>query len=125
MINANIGNWTAWPVCPKCEARRETQCSVCSARGTDFRLADFDEAEDSAEAAEEMDVLLLCSTCDEPFTPRFFRLCAGCGFDHGTGIEKEAELEREELNNRVILVIVSVVLILVGLLAFFGFVLRG
>lgn len=125
MINRNSGNWTAWPVCSKCQVRREAKCSVCSARGTDFRLADFDESEDPEEVVDELDVLLLCSTCDEPFTPQFFRRCAECGSDYGNGIEEEEdEFEGEELNNRVVAVIVGVVLLLVGLLAFFSFVLR-
>ncbi len=123
MISTNSGNWGAWPTCPKCHARRDVQCSVCSARSTDFRLADFDEAEDPDEVADEMDVLLLCSTCDEPFTPTFYRTCAECGFDFGEGIEVP-EAVREELNSRVVFVFIGMAILLVGLFAFFALVLR-
>ena len=70
MIKRTTDRWAEWPECPQCHARREARCSVCSARGTDFRLADFEEPEDAEEGGNEADVLLLCSTCDEPFTPQ-------------------------------------------------------
>ncbi|MDA1054260.1 MAG: hypothetical protein O3C40_27760 [Planctomycetota bacterium] len=123
MINRNSGNWAAWPVCPRCQARREAQCSVCSARGTDFSLADFEEPEDAEEGDSDADVLLLCSTCDEPFTPQFVGRCAACGFDFGEGIESE-EIVHEEINSRVVLVIIGMAVLLVGLLGFFALVLR-
>lgn len=123
MISRTSGNWAEWPTCPQCHARREAHCSVCSARGSDFRLADFEEPEDPEEVASSADVLLLCSTCDEPFTPQFSRSCIGCGFDFGEGVE-QPEIGHEELNTRVVIVIVGVVLLLVGLLAFFTLVLR-
>ncbi|MBC8355594.1 MAG: hypothetical protein H8E66_26750 [Planctomycetes bacterium] len=128
LINTKVGNWAEWPGCPQCQERREAQCSVCLARGTDFRLADFEEPDDlergdTEEGDRDTDVLLLCSTCDEPFTPTFYRRCGECEFDWGDGIE-EPEIVREELNNRVVIVIVGVVLLLVGLLAFFTVVLR-
>jgi hypothetical protein len=123
LINRNSGNWTAWPTCPQCQARRQARCTVCSTKGTDFRLADFDESDDPEEVVEETDVLLLCSTCDEPFTPEFYRKCAECGSDFGQGIEEPEDVP-EELNNRVLAVIVGVVLLLVALLAFFTVVLR-
>ncbi|MEO8166535.1 MAG: hypothetical protein ABI619_14185 [Betaproteobacteria bacterium] len=124
MIKKTAGNWAEWPECPQCQARREARCSVCSARGTDFRLADFDEPEHPEEAAGDAEVLLLCTTCDEPFTPEFYRCCAQCGHDFGAGIE-EPEIVREEVNHRVVLVAVGMLLLVGGLLAFFAIALRG
>lgn len=121
MITGTTGNWTGWPECPQCHARREARCNACLARGTEFRLADTGESEGVDDDAE---VLLLCSTCDEPFAPQFYRCCAECGFDFGEGIE-QSEIVREELNNRVVLVMVGVALLLIGLLGFFAIVLRG
>ncbi len=123
MISRNSGNWAAWPLCPTCQTRREAQCSICSAQGTDFRLADFEEAEEPDEVADETNVLLLCSTCDEPFTPQFYRSCLECGFDFGEGIESP-EIVREELNSRVVFTIIGMAVVLVGLIAFFTVVLR-
>lgn len=123
MIQKTTGSWAEWPECPQCQARREAQCTGCSAHGTDYRLADFDEPEEPEEGDSGADVLLLCSTCDEPFTPEFYRRCAECGHDFGEGIERE-EIVREELNSRVVLVIVGMLLLLVGLFAFFAVVLR-
>jgi hypothetical protein len=120
VIKRTIDNWAAWPECPQCNERRVAVCPICSTNETDFRLADYDDA-DGAE--NEADVLLLCSTCDEPFVPQFYRDCDGCEFDFGEGIERQ-KVVREELNNRVIFVILGVVLLLVGLGAFFTIVLR-
>jgi hypothetical protein len=123
LINRNSGNWAAWPLCPQCQARREAQCTVCSAHGTDFRLADFEEPEHPEEGDSDADVLLLCSTCDEPFTPKFYRRCAECGHDFGAGIER-AEVVRDELNSRVIVVCIVMVILLVGLLGLFTLLLQ-
>ena len=123
MINRNSGNWADWPVCPQCQARREAQCTVCSAHGTDFRLADFEEPEEPEEGDSDADVLLLCSTCDEPFTPKFHRRCAECGHDFGAGIEG-AEAVRDELTSRVIVVSIVMAAVLLGLLGFFTLVLQ-
>jgi hypothetical protein len=124
LIKGTTGSWAEWPICPQCHERREAQCTGCSAHGTDFRLADFDEPDDAEEGGVgEDDVLLLCSTCDEPFAPRFYRRCAECGHDFGAGIEGD-EIVREEFNSRVVLVIVAMLLLLGGLLAFFVVVLQ-
>ena len=123
LIKSTEGNWAGWPTCPQCHTRREARCSVCMARGTDFRLADFEEPDDPEEIGGA-DVLLLCSTCDEPFTPDFYRCCAECGFDFGEGLE-QSETAHEALNHRAALVLAGVALLLVGLLAFFAIVLRG
>ena len=123
MIQRTVGNWAGWPLCPQCDARREAQCPVCLAHGTDFRLADFEEPDDAEAVGDGADVLLLCSTCDEPFMPRFYRRCAECAFDIGEGIERPA-IVPDEMNPRAILVMVGMMLLLCGLLAFFAFVLR-
>ena len=122
MIKRTAGNWAEWPECPQCHERREARCPVCFTRGTDFRVADFEEPEDAEAGSNEADVLLLCSTCDEPFTPQFVRRCVECGFDFGEGIES-ATIVHEELNNRVVFVIVGTVLLLVGLLGLLALVL--
>ena len=121
MIKRTAGNWAEWPECPQCHERREARCPVCFTRGTDFRVADFEEPEDAEAGSNEADVLLLCSTCDEPFMPEFYRCCAACGHDFGVGIE-QPETVPEELNKRVTLVIVGMVLLCVGLLAYFALV---
>ncbi len=121
MIKNSEDNWLAWPVCPECKTRRLVQCSICSTEGIDFILADM---ENLVEEPDDENVLLLCSTCDEPFLPRFYRSCQECGFDFGEGIESD-EAGSEELNSRVVFVIGAVVLSLVALLIFFGFVLRN
>lgn len=120
MIKNSEGNWLAWPICPECQTRRLVQCSVCANDGDDFRLADM---EDLVEDVDDDNVLLLCSTCDEPFLPRFHRQCFSCDYDYGDGVERD-EPAPDELNSRVVFVIAAVVILLVGLLIFFGFVLR-
>ena len=73
-----------------------------------------------------MEVLLMCETCNEAFPPRCYRTCHQCGFDFGDGLELQEVPEdvHDEVNSRAILVVVGLVVMLVGLLAFFAIVLR-
>src|SRR5262245_15741653 len=76
-----LDQWTDWPLCPKCGARRSARCSVCGTSGTDFALADVQNSTRGDE------VLLKCESCDDLFVPDWYRLCPQCGYDFGKGIE--------------------------------------
>ena len=123
MIKRTPENWAEWPQCPQCHARREAQCSICLARGTDFQLADFEEPAATEEVDNDAEGLLLCSTCDEPSTPEFVRCCTECGFDFGEGFASH-QIVDEEINKRVVFVVIGMAVLLIGLLGFFAFVLR-
>lgn len=122
-------NWIEWPVCPQCERRRQTVCSVCGTAGIEFDLAEYlapaehvcetrANEEASAPASEELEVLLMCPQCDEVFKPRFYRLCAQCGFDFGAGIEI-AQSESTPLPPRVVWTILGLAAFGLSLLAYF------
>jgi hypothetical protein len=73
--------WPDWPTCPTCSERRSARCHVCGASGTSFPLADIVETDSGH------DVLLKCDDCDDLIKPQWYRLCARCGHDFGSGIE--------------------------------------
>ena len=76
--------WIQWPKCPMCGTQRMTWCKLLPKRSvTDFELAD-------ASGWPGTDtILLLCSICDEPFEPDFFKACAACGRRFEDGIEPQ------------------------------------
>jgi len=122
-----------WPTCPGCGNRRQTVCPVCEVAGTDFPPAEYNvelapvqssapcgscaqcspaeageeaKEEPKADDGEELPVLLMCATCDEAFQPRYYRLCAWCGHDHGEGIEPPPP-PREAFEGRTIAVMLG------------------
>lgn len=81
--------------------------------------------DDGQEAAEPPDapsaatddgpgVMLICPTCDEAFSPRFYRWCENCGHDFGSGREDEPP-EESDTNFRVVAAIVVTIGVLAGL----------
>lgn len=59
-------------------------------------------------------VMLLCPTCDEAFSPRFYRWCENCGYDFGEGREGGPP-EEASTNYRVVGAIVGLVAVMAGL----------
>lgn len=133
--------WADWPLCPRCRTPRQTACPTCKVPGTDFPLAELNPAaeflpvlmdrdatvadNDGQEAAEPPDapsaatddgpgVMLICPTCDEAFSPRFYRWCENCGHDFGSGREDEPP-EESDTNYRVVAAIVVTIGVLAGL----------
>jgi hypothetical protein len=131
--------WTDWPRCPRCGAPRETACPTCNVPRADFPLAELNPAaeflpvlmdrdalaadDDGQGAAEPPDapsaatgdgpgVMLICPTCDEAFSPRFYRWCENCGHDFGSGREDEPP-EESDTNYRV----VAAIVVTIGVLA--------
>ncbi len=135
----------AWPVCPKCGAKRTTRCPICETSGTDFPPADRGflgdlaskaacscggsgtcaasrPADDLAEPAEEeskQPAMLMCTVCDEPFVPSYPRRCQWCGHEFDDGYVVERIVADEEIPSRAITVVVLLGLLLIGLMAYF------
>jgi rubredoxin len=84
-------NWSDWPLCPDCGARRTAHCPDCGASRTDFRLA---EQQPSGEGEE---VLLTCDDCDDVIQPQWYRRCAACGHDFSSGLEPSSGGDDAEL----------------------------
>jgi hypothetical protein len=107
-----------WPVCPDCRRRRHTSCPVCKTAGTQFPAAFHAEIEDEGKAQ----LLVLCTTCDEAFAPKFPARCEWCGhhFPDGWELPPIKTTEPIDINGRVVAALVGVVLTVVGLMAFFA-----
>jgi hypothetical protein len=120
--------WHNWPTCPQCATRRQTFCPICQVSGTNFPIADYNAAAQrfdtagKAIAESTAGALLMCPTCDEAFTPQFYRRCAQCGHEFAEGIEADTSLPTA-LNNRVIVAAIILAFLAAGLFAYFQWVL--
>jgi hypothetical protein len=65
--------------------------------------------------------LLICPTCDEPFTPRFVRRCGGCGHEFPDGFDdpRQAAELAGTWNARVIFCLAGVVLTIAAAIAYY------
>lgn len=71
-----------WPRCIMCAHRRLAVCRFCGHAGEDFPIG-YAGPDPSAQTP----LRLVCPTCDEPFTPRFYKVCEHCGYEFEDGIE--------------------------------------
>ena len=70
-------------------------------------------------------LLLMCPTCDEPFTPEYAGRCPSCGHDFGEGYEVYSETSPvQQVTSRVAIVVLGLVVLMLGAVAFFVMVLR-
>lgn len=74
-----------WPRCPECHQRRLAVCRICQTSGNNFPLAYGSEPADVAEDAGDIQVMVVCPGCDEPFRPEFYKLCEYCGHEFPSG----------------------------------------
>lgn len=66
---------------------------------------------------------LMCPTCDEPFEPQYPRRCEWCGHEFDDGYEVAlAEGPAEEVGSHAILVILGLLALAAGLMAYFTFI---
>ncbi|MFZ5832829.1 MAG: hypothetical protein ACOY3P_22310, partial [Planctomycetota bacterium] len=78
-------------------------------------------------AAAEYRDMLVCTTCDEPFRPQYAARCEWCGHDFGEGFESSqlTGASTENLNPRVIGVVVALGLIFAVAAVYFLLILPG
>ena len=83
----------------------------------------FDSSQDHARE-REVPTMLTCTTCDEPFVPRYLKRCEWCGhtFPDGTEFERP-DGPAEPLNARVVFVFFALATAALGLLAWLVYVL--
>lgn len=78
-----------------------------------------------AAAGQEPDAapaMLMCPTCDEPFTPEYPRRCEWCGHEFADGVEIELRPSPVgQVNRRVIAVVMALLALAVALAAYFMF----
>src|SRR5690606_14545725 len=119
----------AWPVCPSCGKRRLAVCPYCGTAGIDFQKADENYAALRTSEDEPIPLALICSTCDEPWTPEFYRRCEWCNYDFGDGkaerpprtVKVRIEEEAAEINGRVAIVLVGMAVLLGGVIGWFAY----
>jgi Putative prokaryotic signal transducing protein len=125
---------TQWPACPSCRRPRLTSCPVCETAGTQFDEAFLPESsQDNAAAENDRGALLvICPTCDEPFSPQFPPRCEWCGHRFSDSPEPRPEdlpasttPAAFEINTRVLLVVAVLVASMAALLGWFYFVLHS
>ena len=129
----------AWPLCPGCQQPRHTMCEICGTAGSDFSLADMpphdlspasngeESQDDQASIDAEPALVVICSTCDEPFEPEFLRRCQWCSHDFGDGrdldVAKDAQamsMPTDYLNHRALLLAGGMLAILIALAVYFA-----
>ncbi|HEY4308112.1 MAG TPA: DUF2007 domain-containing protein [Pirellulales bacterium] len=103
-------------LCPACGRGRMTICPYCNTASDAFPAAD----DPVPRGAQGEAALVICQTCDEPFTPIYYRRCAWCGHDFGAGRENEPPESVEYLNDRVTIAMLGLGLVLLAILAYFS-----
>ncbi|MDY0168645.1 MAG: hypothetical protein RBS80_19005 [Thermoguttaceae bacterium] len=102
-------------------------CGSCSGGGPDGSATPAGEISAALpDDATEPDgpVMLTCTTCDEPFVPRYLRRCEWCGHTFPDGIEFELPGDpAEPLNARVVFVFFSLAAAVLAVLAWLAYVL--
>ena len=111
-----------WPTCPQCSRRRTTACPFCGTSGDHFQPAD--RIPEEAEEEENDDSLLLCSTCDEPFSPHYLPVCEWCSHRfEADASQSEGAISlakpTDGMNSRVIVVLIVTIGSIVAAAAYF------
>ncbi len=106
---------SVWPACLGCGRPRLTLCPVCQTAGFDLPWGELPEGITAAQIADRVTrhgaavprrsptdgseecVLVLCTTCDEPFAAEYFRRCGECGYEHSSGLEGDPDIDRYPL----------------------------
>jgi hypothetical protein len=101
-------------LCPECGKPRMTVCPFCNTASAAFPAGDRMGPRDGDDPG-----LVICQTCDEPFEPIYYRRCAWCGHDFGSGRETEPPETVEYLNDRVTVAAVGLGVALLVILAYF------
>ena len=97
-------------------------CPICHTAGGDFPLADHQEGDFDEDAPSDLEIHLLCEICDEPFSPRFCRLCTNCEHDFGSGSEPQTANDHE-LTPRILIISIVLLAIAIGGMWYFSVVL--
>ena len=111
----------AWPLCPDCGRRRLTTCPFCKTSGSDCLPG---TGPDQRQAEHP---LVICPVCDEPFEPAYLKTCEWCGheFDDGIAVKPPPSVEPIEINERMVLLMIGIVAVMGGAIAYFAWLLRG
>lgn len=102
--------------CGGCEADRAGEAAIPAGGVSD--------SSEEHTGEREVPTMLTCTTCDEPFIPRYLRRCEWCGHTFADGIEfQRPDGTAEPLNARVVFVFFTLAAAALGLLAWLAYVL--
>ncbi|MBN2477125.1 MAG: DUF2007 domain-containing protein [Pirellulales bacterium] len=91
----------------------------CTPGAETAATADAEPSPDEHEA-DPLHAMLMCPTCDEPFAPEYPRVCEWCGHEFEDGFEVgSVESPAEQIDSRVIAVIVVLLMLTVALAGYF------
>jgi hypothetical protein len=112
----------SWPSCPECGRRRMTSCPYCKTASAQFPTSTGPERrfDDGA-------TILLCSTCDEPFSPIYLKVCEWCGHEFSDGAlppAPPAAQEPFELTPQLMIALAGIVAVFAGVIGYFAWLLR-
>lgn len=87
--------WRDWPLCPRCKRRRVSRCPSCLDSSRDFPLGHVPEL-----VTDKLPdpVVLICTTCDEAFTPEFFDRCVDCDHEFPGGLPTPPKKQTPPIN---------------------------
>lgn len=137
----------AWPSCPSCSKGRQAVCPYCQTAGSRFLAADEppqlnDNSSNNGTRLRDADPLaiidineardtptgpaVICPTCDEPFEPRYLRVCEWCGHDFGEGVamSRPEQPPMDPMDGRLVVFVAALTTFVVAVLWYFAYVLR-
>lgn len=91
-----------------------TVCPVCKTSGSHFPWADPE-----SQPADSARPMVLCPTCDEPFTPQYLRRCEWCNHDFGEGLEPEHDHDAESISPLAVALLLGGVALIVAILVYY------
>jgi hypothetical protein len=111
-----------WPVCPGCGRARMTSCPFCKTASSHFPIGSGPEQHYGSDTP-----VLVCSTCDEPFSPRYLKVCEWCGHEFDDGVlppAPPAAREPLDLTPQLMIALAGIVAVFAGVIGYFAWLLR-
>jgi hypothetical protein len=96
---------------------------VCQTASAEFPPADaapHDRAREEDQPADSDELMLVCTTCDEPFVPGYLRRCEWCGHDFGEGVQPKEPGPREPLDQRTVATVIALAACVLAILSYFA-----
>ncbi len=113
-----------WIPEPEDAGQGSPSCS-CGPGGCTPAAAETESTGTDQSQPEKPAELLMCPTCDEPFPPQYPRLCEWCGHQFADGFAIDLpQGPIEQINSRVIAVIVGLLALAAAMVAYLMFIVR-
>ena len=81
-------------------------------------------SDETIEDEDDLEMVLMCPTCDEPFVPEYPRSCAWCGHEFADGFEVgPIQPMPEEIGSRVTAIVLGLDVLVILVVAYFTYIL--